>query len=57
MFAFMLTRTAIALGLAAALIPLSILLGLSAKNSVFVSLIVGLLFLFLSSAMSGFLKR
>jgi hypothetical protein len=52
----MVTRIAIGLGIAAALIPVSLLLGLPAAKSIFVSVVVGLLFIGLASAMSKLIR-
>ena len=49
-------RIAIALGVAAALIPVSILLGLSTTKSITISLITGIVFLGFSWGMSRIVK-
>jgi len=50
-------RIAIGLGIAAALIPVSMLIGLSAGKSILVSVVVGIVFIGLTEAMSRFLKK
>jgi hypothetical protein len=52
----MITRIAIGLGVAAALIPVSLLLGLPAGKSILVSAVVGLLFIGLASGMSKLIR-
>ena len=49
-------RIAIGLGIAAALIPVSLLMGLSAAKSIFVSAVVGLLFIVLALTMSKLIR-
>ena len=53
----MILRFAIALGIAAALIPVSLLLGLSAGKSILVSAATGGLFLVLANAMTRIMKK
>ena len=52
----MMTRIAMALGIAAALIPVSLLLGLSPARSILISGIVGLLFLAFAAGMSRIVR-
>jgi hypothetical protein len=53
----MIVRIAIALGIAAALIPVSLLLGLSGGKSILVSAVTGLLFLVMANVMNRALKK
>jgi hypothetical protein len=53
----MMTRIAIGLGIAALLIPVSMLIGLPAGKSILVSAIVAFVFIGLSDAMSRLLKK
>ena len=52
----MMTRIAVGLGIAALLIPVSMLIGLSAGKSILVSAIVGFVFIAMAIAMSKLLK-
>lgn len=53
----MITRIAVGLAIAAALIPVSVLIGLSVTKSILVSAIVGILFIGLAAGMSRLLNK
>jgi hypothetical protein len=52
----MILRLAFAFGIAAALIPVSLLLGLNAGKSILISMIIGGLFLVMASLMNRVVK-
>ena len=53
----MILRFAIAFGIAAALIPVSLLLGLSAGKSILISAVIGGLFLVMANVMNRMMKK